>query len=63
MTKKTKIHDGILGVLLLSTTALAWLVDPRWMALTGLTAAIMLSSAFTGFCPVHYLVGKWVKGT
>jgi hypothetical protein len=61
MTKKIKIHDGIIGALLLSTTALAWLHDPRWMCLTALTAVIMVSSAFTGFCPVHYLVGKLAR--
>lgn len=61
MTKKIKIHDGILGALLLGSTALAWCVDPRWMALTGLTALVMISSAFTGFCPVHYLVNEWVR--
>jgi hypothetical protein len=60
MTTKIKIHDGILGSLFLFTAATGWLVDPRWMGLTALTAAIMISSAFTGFCPVHYLVGKWL---
>lgn len=58
MTRKVRVHDGIIAVLLLGSVALAWLVDPRFMALVGLTGAIMLSSTFTGFCPVHFLVSK-----
>jgi hypothetical protein len=62
MTKKIKIHDGIIGALLLATTALALLVDARFGWLTGATGLIMLSSAFTGFCPVHFLVNKALPG-
>ena len=61
MTKQIKIHDGIVGALVLTSAALAWFVDPRWLGLTVLTSLIMISSAFTGFCPVHYTVGKVVK--
>lgn len=56
MTKKIKMHDGIIGALLL-----ARLVDLHFIGLTALTAVIMISSAFTGFCPVHYLVSKIVR--
>lgn len=62
MTTKVKIHDGIIGALLLFSAVMAWVVDPRWIALAGLTAAIMISSAFTGFCPVHFMVNRLVKG-
>lgn len=61
MTQKIKIHDGIVGALLLFSVVMAWKVDPRWIALAGLTSLIMISSAFTGFCPVHFLVGKIVR--
>jgi len=61
MTKKIKIHDGIIGILLLGSVLLALFVDARAMYLVALIGAIMLSSSFTGFCPVHYLVGKVVK--
>ena len=61
MTKQIKIHDGIVGTLVLGSVIGAWVVDPRFIALAGLTGAIMISSAFTGFCPVHFLVGKFVK--
>ena len=60
MTKKIKIHDGIIGSLILFSALMAWRVDPRWLALSGLTALIMISSSFTGFCPVHFVVDKLV---
>jgi hypothetical protein len=61
MTKKIKIHDGIIAVLLLASSALTYFVDGRFVALVALTALIMLSSTVTGFCPVHFTVGKLVK--
>ncbi len=61
MTPKVKLHDGIVGALVLGSTLLAWKVDPAFIWLAGLTGAIMISSAFTGFCPVHFLVSKIVK--
>ncbi len=60
MTKKIKIHDGIIGALLTVSAALAFLVHPGFIWLTVATGAIMIQSAFTGFCPVHYLVNKAV---
>ena len=62
MTTKVKIHDGIIGALILFSSVMGWMVDPRWIGLAGLTAAIMISSAFTGFCPVHFMVNRLVKG-
>ena len=61
MTAKIKLHDGIIGALILFGTLMAWKVDPRWLALSALTATVMISSAFTGFCPVHYLVGRYLR--
>lgn len=61
MTKRVKLHDGIVGALVLATVGLGQAFDPRWYVLTGLVAVVMISSAFTGFCPVHFLVSKVVK--
>jgi hypothetical protein len=58
MTKRVRVHDGIIGALLAGTSALGVLVDPRFLWLTGLTGLIMLQSAFTGFCPVHFIVNR-----
>ncbi len=61
MSKKIKIHDGIVGAIVALSALMAWQFDPRWIGLAGLTAAIMISSSFTGFCPVHFLVSKIVR--
>ena len=53
MTNKIKMHDGIIGALLLASALLAWLVEPRFIGLTALTAVTLVSSASTSFCPVH----------
>jgi hypothetical protein len=33
----------------------------RWLVLAGLTAVIMISSAFTGFCPIHWTINKLMR--
>ena len=58
MTKRVRIHDGIIGGLLGGSALLAWLLDPRFWWLTALTGVVMLQSAFTGFCPVHFTLAK-----
>ena len=42
----------IAGVVLLIATALAALVDPRWVLLVIVTALVSISVSLTGFCPV-----------
>lgn len=42
--------------------ALTVLVDVRFAWLGGLTGLIMLSSSFTGFCPVHFVVRRALPG-
>jgi hypothetical protein len=61
MTRKVRIHDGVIAALLLTSAALGNWVDARFWWLAPLTGLIMLQSAFTGFCPVHYTVNKLVK--
>lgn len=61
MTRKVRIHDGVIAVLLLTSAALGTWVDPRGWWLTPLTALIMLQSAFTGFCPVHFSINKLLR--
>jgi hypothetical protein len=58
MTRRVKLHDGVIGVVLLASTALTLWVDPRAVWLVGLTGGILLSSMFTGCCPVHFAVRK-----
>jgi hypothetical protein len=42
----------IAGFVLLTSTALAALHDPRWIVFTMITGLISISVAFTGFCPL-----------
>lgn len=58
MTRKIKLHDGVVGGLIALSGALAVWVDPRFIGLAALTGLIMVQSSFTGFCPVHYAIKK-----
>lgn len=42
----------IAGVVLIASTAFAWLVDRRFIVFVGITGLTSISVAFTGFCPV-----------
>jgi hypothetical protein len=53
-----KVHDGIIGAFTLATVVAGVMVNPAWFWLTGLTGVVMFSSAFTGFCPLHFLLSK-----
>jgi hypothetical protein len=33
-------------------------VNPVWFWLAGLTSVAMIQSAFTGFCPMHFILSK-----
>jgi hypothetical protein len=54
----TALHDGIVGVLVLAGTLLGALVNPIWYWVPGIVGALMIQSAFTGFCPVYFTLGR-----
>jgi len=58
MNKKRKLHDGIVGAIIAGGSALALWVDPVWVWLPGIIGAAMVQSAFTGFCPVYFVLDK-----
>ena len=58
MKNKIKVHDGIVGAVILLSVILAYTVDSRWAMLAGAVAVLMVASAFTGFCPVYFILGK-----
>ncbi len=58
MGENTRLHDGIAGALILLGTLLGYFVHPYWLALPGVISALMLQSAFSGFCPVYFTIGK-----
>ena len=54
MTLKTRIHDGIAGSFVLTGTMIGLTQGAPWLYATGAFAALMISSLFTGFCPIYY---------
>ncbi len=55
---KIKIHDGIVGAAILTSVVLSVAVSPPWLYVAGDIGALMVSSAFTGFCPVYFVLNK-----
>lgn len=58
MKRKIKIHDGIVGLIYMTSILLGALVDLNWLYLAGAVAVLQMMSAFTGFCPVYYVLNK-----
>jgi hypothetical protein len=58
MKNKIKIHDGIVGTVIFTSVVLGLAVNPQWLYVAGFIGALMVSSAFTGFCPVYFVLNK-----
>lgn len=58
MKNKIKIHDGIVGTLILLSVVLGIKVNAAWIYLAGAISILMIISAFTGFCPVYFMINK-----
>lgn len=58
MKNQIKVHDGIVGTVILLSVILAYTVDIRWVFLAGGVSLAMISSAFTGFCPVYFILNQ-----
>jgi hypothetical protein len=55
---KRRIHDGIVGVLVAAGVLLGYFADPLWLWLPGLLGLVLFQSAFSGFCPLYYVLDK-----
>jgi Protein of unknown function (DUF2892) len=53
-----RIVFAVAGALVLASVALSQYVDGRWVWLGGFVGAMMLQGAFTGFCPLPFLLKK-----
>ncbi len=62
MISDTRIHDGIVGILVLAGTLLGIYHHIYWLLLPGVVGVLLIQSAFTGFCPVYYTLGKLRHG-
>ncbi len=58
MQTKIKVHDGIVGATILLSVVLAMTVNPQWLYLAGAISVLMVFSAFSGFCPVYFILNK-----
>lgn len=59
MPEKTrKIHDAIVGTLIVAGVTLGFYAGTIWFCMTSLIGILMIQSAFTGFCPVYFLLDK-----
>ena len=59
MKKKIKIHDEIVGSIILFSVILALTVNVGgWLYLTGAIGGLMISNTFTGFCPVYFVLNR-----
>lgn len=55
---RVKLHDGIVGAVVLASVVLALKVNAQWIYLAGAIGVLMIISAFSGFCPVYFLLNK-----
>ncbi len=58
MTLKNRIHDGLVGTLVLAGALLGLTHGAVWLYATAALAGLMISSTFTGFCPVYYVLDR-----
>jgi hypothetical protein len=58
--RELRVHDGIVGAIILLSVVAGMTVNPAWYWLAGVISAAMIQSAFTGFCPVHFVLGKLI---
>ncbi len=64
LTREERIQRatrGWIGTLLLIGVVLTVCANPLWIILPGLISLGLLQSAFTGFCPPQWLMGKLIK--
>ena len=60
MKKKIKVHDGIVGCVIFLSVVLGVTVNSAWLWVAGIISVLMIISAFTGFCPVYFILNKFM---
>ncbi|MBT3510997.1 MAG: DUF2892 domain-containing protein [Nitrospina sp.] len=61
MNTKRRIHDGVAGAVVTIGVVLGYWIDPVWLLVPGLLGVTLVQSAFTGFCPVYFILDKTCK--
>lgn len=55
---KRKIHDGLVGVVIIVSIILGHFSSAAWLWVPLILGVVLLQSAFTGFCPVYFTLDK-----
>ncbi|MGH8475424.1 MAG: YgaP family membrane protein [Methylococcales bacterium] len=58
MKDRTRLHDGIVGVLVTLGCLFGFLFDNSWFFLPTLIGILLIQSYYTGFCPVYYALDR-----
>ena len=61
MNTKRRIHDGIAGKVVTIWVALGQWSNPLWLLVPCLLGVTLVQSAFTGFCPVYFILDRTCK--
>jgi hypothetical protein len=61
MNTKRRIHDGIAGAVVTIWVALGQWSSPLWLLVPDLLGVTLVQSAFTGFCPVYFILDRTCK--
>ncbi len=60
---KVRVHDGIVGLMYLSSVLLANWVGLSWIYVAVGVAVLQIVSPFTKFCPVYTVLNKVMPDT
>ncbi len=61
--RELKVHDGLVGTFVLASILAGVFVSIAWLWVAGALSVLMISSAFTGFCPLHFVLNKVMPAT
>lgn len=60
---KVRVHDGIVGLIYLSSVALAYQFGSSFLWVAVATAVLQIFSPLTKFCPVYTILNKVMPDT
>jgi len=60
---KVRVHDGIVGLMYLTSVALANQIHPSWIYVAVGVAVLQIASPLTKFCPVYTILNKVMPDT
>lgn len=57
-----RIHDGIVGLVIFVFVALGYYGNPLWLLVPAVLGLVLIQSAFSGFCPLYFILNKSQPG-